>query len=210
MYKNNRFIRSSFLCISAFGLMLAGCSTSSNDQQINNETIGQPETETRADTGMSDAGDTGVNTAMSCIDNAELETRFIQLINEARATARSCRTDGPIFPAAPAVTWDERLEAAALGHSQDMANNNIFSHMGTSGSDVGIRVSEQNYQWRVVAENIAAGYQTPSETVDAWLNSEGHCINIMDARLEHMGVSCWDNDSSQFKRYWTQNLATPR
>lgn len=49
------------------------------------------------------------------------------------------------------------------------------------------------------AENIAAGYGSPSAVVQGWLDSAGHCGNMLNGNYEAMGVG-WDSN------YWTQNL----
>ena len=45
------------------------------------------------------------------------------------------------------VAYSMTLETAAKRHARDMAQNNVFSHTGSDGSDVGARVSETGYGW---------------------------------------------------------------
>jgi len=47
------------------------------------------------------------------------QSLVLSLVNVARAQARNCGSE--FSPSAPPVNWDERIESAALGHSQDMA-----------------------------------------------------------------------------------------
>ena len=131
-----------------------------------------------------------------------------QLINNARAQARTCGEYGD-FPAVGAVAWNEQLGAAADGHSRDMAYYNFFSHTGSDGSDPGIRVSSAGYSYRTVGENIAAGLPNASATVEGWLNSPGHCANIMRADFVEFGSACIENDRSDYATYWTLVLAAP-
>lgn len=60
-----------------------------------------------------------------------------------------------------ALAADDRLQSAALGHSQDMSDLGFFSHttlLGPgSGNSAADRVFSAGYNWNTVGENIAAG-----------------------------------------------------
>ena len=56
-----------------------------------------------------------------------------------------------------------------MGHSQDMADNNYFSHTGSEGSGLEDRAAAVNYYTFPLGENIAAGYDSVRETVLAWM-----------------------------------------
>ena len=125
-------------------------------------------------------------------DARSFEQQVITLTNEARA-ASGC----------PALTHNDRLQAAALGHSKDMYEKDYFSHTSIDGSSMTDRVERQGYQWRLLAENIAYGYRTPSSVVDGWMNSSGHWTNILNCNLKEIGVGFHDY-------YWTQYFGTSR
>ncbi len=125
-------------------------------------------------------------------DARSFEQEVIRLTNDARA-------GGGCAP----LTHNDKLHAAALGHSVDMADNNYFSHTSQDGSTMTDRIERQGYAWRSLAENIAAGYRTPASVVDGWMNSKGHRDNIMNCNLTEIGVGF-------HKHYWTQNFGTPR
>ena len=137
-----------------------------------------------------------------------IQQRLLQLINDARSEARSCGDEN--FSATTALSWNSTLEVAAKTHSQDMADNNFFSHTGSDGSSASERVDVAGYQWRTVGENIAAGRDTAAETVSDWLDSPGHCRNIMNPAFFEVAVSCAENTDTAYKRYWTNVLAAPR
>jgi len=144
---------------------------------------------------------------VSCTaDSADVQASALSLINAARATARSC--GDTLFEAAPPVTWNSKLAAAAQIHSNDMAQFNFFSHTGSDGASVSQRVDNQQYTWRTVGENIAAGQPTTEIVIDAWLDSPGHCKNIMNPNFEETAVVCVENTGSQYRQYWTNVLAT--
>ncbi len=139
---------------------------------------------------------------------ATQKQRILKLINSARATPRTCGTR--TYAAARPVTWSMLLETAAQQHSDDMATRNFFSHTGSDGSTPASRISNTGYQWWYIGENIAAGYSTPKAVIDAWLRSSGHCANIMNGRIEEIGVAKAVNPSSRYGVYWTLDVADPR
>ncbi|WP_374580502.1 CAP domain-containing protein [Pseudoduganella sp.] len=128
--------------------------------------------------------------------------------NAARAVPRDC--GGVAMPAAPPVRWSARLAAAALQHSQDMAQQGYFSHTDTQGNDVAQRALAAGYAWRSVAENIARGQNSAQEAVAGWLNSPGHCRSLMDARMSEMGAAYSIRSNKRSTAYWTQVFASPR
>ena len=87
-----------------------------------------------------------------------------------------------------------------------MATRNYFEHQSPEGVGPGPRSRAAGYSGSFTGENIAAGSRTAFEVVEGWMNSTGHCSNIMDARYRAFGVGYAEGASSQYKRYWTQNF----
>ncbi|MEH6569922.1 MAG: CAP domain-containing protein [Halioglobus sp.] len=136
---------------------------------------------------------------------------MLDTVNAVRAQARVCGAQGS-FPATSPLSWSCKLEAAALGHSMDMANNNFFSHTGSNGQSVGYRSTQATYTWSAVGENIAAGVSLSSvgAVVQAWVDSPGHCANLMRSTYTQLGASKYSNSSSTYNVYWTQVFGRPR
>jgi len=111
---------------------------------------------------------------------------ILDAVNAARAVPRSCGEQA--FGAAPAVAWNDALGAAALAHSRDMATRRHMAHEGSDGSQVGTRATRAGYDWRLVGENIAAGQTSAREAVDGWIESPGHCANLMNPSFVEMGA----------------------
>ena len=57
---------------------------------------------------------------------------------------------------------------------------------------------------RMAGENIAYGQKTPEAVVTAWMNSEGHRANILNAGYKSIGVGCYRSGN---RLYWTQIFA---
>jgi len=61
-----------------------------------------------------------------------------------------------------------------------MAEHNYFEHEDLSGRSPADRVRAVGYREKLVGENIAYGPKSAEEVVQGWLDSAGHCENIMD------------------------------
>jgi uncharacterized protein YkwD len=137
-----------------------------------------------------------------------LATRALQLVNEVRARGTHCgeRSFGP----APPVTLSGTLAGVALGHASDMAEHNYFEHEDLAGHSPAERVRAVGYREKLVGENIAYGPKSAEEVVQGWLDSTGHCENIMDPRFAEMGIAFAAGHSAKRGLYWVQLLAAPR
>jgi uncharacterized protein YkwD len=84
---------------------------------------------------------------------------------------------------------NKALMAAADGHARNMAEQDFFSHKDKSGRGITGRVRNQGYRYGLVAENIAAGQESPNEAVQAWLDSPGHRKNILNCKFRDTGIA---------------------
>lgn len=132
----------------------------------------------------------------------------LQLVNRVRARGARCgsRTFGP----APPVTLSGTLDGVALGHASDMAEHDYFEHADLAGRSPADRVRAVGYRESLVGENIAYGPKTAAEVVQGWLDSPGHCENIMDPRFVQMGIAYAPGRASRRGLYWVQVLAEPK
>lgn len=137
-----------------------------------------------------------LNTGVAVVTNLNNDL-LLKLVNDKRATGCNCGTTA--MPAVAALTWNNLLAAAALAHSKDMNANNYFSHTSLDGRGAGDRITAAGYKWITYGENIAAGQPTEQVVFDAWINSEGHCRNIMNANFKEMAVA-------KDGKYWTQEF----
>nr|WP_314545526.1 CAP domain-containing protein [uncultured Massilia sp.] len=134
---------------------------------------------------------------------------ILALVNATRARPRTCG-DRAFGPAGP-LSWNPLLGQAAFAHSDDMAQRHYFSHQQPDGTVPADRATRAGYRWRVVGENIASGQRTPADAMASWLDSPGHCANIMNPRFSEMGAAYAINpDNANRTAYWTQVFGTPR
>jgi hypothetical protein len=131
------------------------------------------------------------------MQNAQFENEVLRLTNEFRQ--KNGRDP---------LTIDLNLEAAADLHTQNMAQQDFFSHTGKDGSTPSTRTSDAGYESGFVGENISAGYNTPQQVVDGWINSAGHRANMLNADYNEIGIGYYylqnDAGSVNYYHYWTQ------
>ena len=135
-------------------------------------------------------------------------TRVLQLVNEVRA--RGARCGDRSFAPAPPVKLSETLAGVAFGHADDMAKHNYFEHEDLSGHSPADRVRAVGYQEKLVGENIAYGPKSADEVVQGWLDSPGHCENIMDPRFAEMGIAYSAGHAARRGLFWVQLLVAPK
>lgn len=102
-----------------------------------------------------------------------------------------------------ALQINPKLGQAAQKHSQDMAKHDNLSHQSSDGSSLKERVERENYNYRIIAENVAAGQKTPQEVVKEWMQSPGHRKNMLNPDVTHLGSGYVLNQNSSFRHYWT-------
>lgn len=135
--------------------------------------------------------------------------RLLDAMNATRAVARRCGTID--YAATGPLKWDARTEQAALEQAQYLQQSNLFSHAGANGSSVGDRLTSTGYVWSTVGENIAAGYTDVGAVMQGWIDSPGHCANLMNPNYVDLGVAVVSGTSSNtYRTYWGMVLARPR
>ncbi len=131
----------------------------------------------------------------------------VRLINQVRARGTRCG-ERPFAPAPP-VRLSATLAGVALGHATDMAEHDYFEHEDLAGQSPTDRVRAVGYAEKLVGENIAYGPQSVEEAVKGWLDSPGHCENIMDPRFVEMGLGFAPGRAARRGLYWVQLFAAP-
>ncbi len=97
----------------------------------------------------------------------------------------------------PALKIDAGLTKYARLHSQDMADNNFFSHTSPTKGSFNERIKNSGISYRSAGENIAR-YGSVAKAHVGLMNSEGHRKNIM-GNFTHVGIGIvWDNDKNAY------------
>ncbi|HKR37403.1 MAG TPA: CAP domain-containing protein [Steroidobacteraceae bacterium] len=138
----------------------------------------------------------------------QVTARVLKLVNEARAQRRKCGSRE--FAPAPPLTLSPVLSRAALAHARDMSANKFFEHRGSDGSKPSERATRAGYDWAAIAENIAEGAVNADVVVQGWLDSPGHCVNIMGAQYREMGLAYFTDFAHKGDIYWAQTFGTQK
>ncbi len=116
------------------------------------------------------------------------ENEVIRLVNEIR-----------VKNGLKALTHDWELSRVARYKSQDMKDNNYFSHTSPVYGSPFNMIRNFGISYKSAAENIAKGQKNPQAVVNAWMNSAGHRANILNSTYTKIGVGYVAGGN-----YWTQ------
>jgi uncharacterized protein YkwD len=152
------------------------------------------------------ASDGGVNT--HCAATASWDPSWVAFEDEVQRLSNLQRQAGAVcgetsYPPVAPLSADPALRCAARLHAKDLQDRDYFSHTTPDGVTFDQRITQAGYRWRTLGENIAAGYRTPQTVVQGWMQSPGHCQNIMNATFTQVGVGFYDD----FR--WTQDFGKP-
>ena len=119
---------------------------------------------------------------------SEYEQKVVDMVNEIR-----------VKNGLSALKLNVKLSEVARMKSQDMKDKGYFSHNSPTYGSPFDMMKQFGISYRTAGENIAMGQQTPEIVVNAWMNSEGHRANILNASFKEIGVG-YVSDGN----YWTQ------
>lgn len=132
-------------------------------------------------------------------DPAKVRSEMLARANAERATA-----------GLPPLVLDERLNAAAQSHAEDMLLHSYYSHTSLQGTSPGDRVRRSGYTPRLVGENIARGALTVSEAMDNWMASREHRNNLLHPGFTDLGVGvAVGKNSVGYTVLWVQDFGKP-
>lgn len=128
------------------------------------------------------------------------EQRVVDLINVER------RKMG-----AKPLALDGKLLRLARLHSENMARQDFFAHVGRDGLDALGRVEAAGIRdWRSLAENIAYNHERfpdpLSQVVGRWMQSNKHRHNILNSDFTHTGLGIARADDGRI--FFTQVFMT--
>ncbi|MDD3243637.1 MAG: CAP domain-containing protein [Eubacteriales bacterium] len=85
------------------------------------------------------------------------------------------------------VELDSELSTEALKHSQDMSQNNFFSHTSPTRGTFSARLQASGIRYNWAGENIAL-YPSVQAAHDALMASDGHRANILHGSANRVGI----------------------
>lgn len=124
--------------------------------------------------------------------------------NIARSKGAQCGNE--YFKPAGPLSWHPGLATVATAYAQHQAQYNFTGHNDKfTGAGPGDRLKAINYIG-AYGENLAYGTRSAQATVQAWIESPGHCKNLMNPKMRFMGSGYALNSQSNFGVYWGQLL----
>ena len=81
------------------------------------------------------------------------------------------------------------LQRAASLRIDDMVSKGYFSHTSPEGLHSSAFILQANYHYKFAGENLARGYGSITEAIDAWKASPTHYANILDKDFVDTGVA---------------------
>ncbi|WP_117297022.1 CAP domain-containing protein [Paracidobacterium acidisoli] len=88
----------------------------------------------------------------------------------------------------PPLQWNAALASAAVAHCRQMAEKAALSHQFPGEPDLMTRAAAAGAHFQAIAENVASG-PGPSAVEHEWMNSTAHRTNILDPKMDQIGVA---------------------
>lgn len=104
-----------------------------------------------------------------------------------------------------AKNWE--LSRVARYKSEDMIVKGYFAHNSPTYGSPFDMMEAFGLRFTAAAENIAYGQRSPSEVMNAWMNSPGHRSNILSGNVSEIGVGVAAKPNGVL--YWTQMFIRP-
>ena len=112
------------------------------------------------------------------------------------------RTSKGLLP----LMTEENLQKAADIRGKEIVTS--FSHTRPNGTSCFTALKECKVSYLSAGENIAAGYRSPEDVVDGWMNSPGHRANILNSGFRKIGVGYVNAPATVYTHYWVQMFAS--
>lgn len=104
--------------------------------------------------------------------------RIIELTNRARVTNGLAT-----------LSENPKLSQAARSKARDMLKNDYFAHTSPSGRDPWYWMKKEGYEYKAAGENLAINFTDAKEQQSAWMKSQTHRANILNANYQEIGVA---------------------
>jgi len=87
----------------------------------------------------------------------------------------------------PALELNTQLSNAAQAKANDMATRNYWSHETPDGQQPWVFITNAGYNYEAAGENLAYGFGSSAQIVDAWMHSPEHRANLLDSHYQDVG-----------------------
>lgn len=104
-----------------------------------------------------------------------------------------------------ALDYDDLLQEACDVRAEELVDS--YSHTRPDGTYFKTAMQEAGLDMDTVTvwgENIAAGFSTPQEAVQAWMNSKTHRDNILKRKFQKSAVGFYYTTVDDYQYFWVQ------
>lgn len=116
-------------------------------------------------------------------DSSQFAKQVLDLVNQERSKA-----------GLSSLSMSEELSKVAMVKAQDMYDNNYFDHNSPTHGSPFDMMNEYGITFNSAGENIAKGQTTPTQVMNAWMNSPGHKANILNKSYTKIGIAFYNNE----------------
>lgn len=89
----------------------------------------------------------------------------------------------------PPLSLNTQLSQAAAGKAQDMLGKDYWAHVAPDGLTPWAFIKGAGYEYRHAGENLARGFTTSGDVVNAWMASPGHRDNMLSPNYTEVGFA---------------------
>lgn len=89
----------------------------------------------------------------------------------------------------PVLQLNSELTQAAQAKMQDMFAKDYWAHFGPNGEGPWDFIHAAGYNYVYAGENLARGFASAQDTVNAWMNSPEHRANILSPNYQDIGFA---------------------
>jgi thermitase len=135
-------------------------------------------------------------------DQPESRQKGLEMITAINAE----RTTAGLRP----LALSEELMTAARIHNMDISSKDLFSHVGSDGSQPADRVRRAGFDATAVGEVLAMGSTQVPSVLAVWLSKAAQKEQFLRADLTHIGAHWTPAPNASIHNYWTVVTATQR
>ncbi len=92
----------------------------------------------------------------------------------------------------PTLVMDDQLSLAASLKAKYMLEKNYWAHNAPDGTTPWFFFKKVNYDYVYAGENLARGFSSSSDIVNAWMASQTHKDNVLSKNYQEVGFAVLD------------------
>ncbi|SRR5260221_6497596 len=105
--------------------------------------------------------------------------------NELLLLTNEKRTEQGLAP----LQLNDQLSQAAAGKARDMFTKNYWAHFSPSGTSPWDFIKGAGYNYLFAGENLARGFSSSSDVLNAWMASPDHRANVLSKNYHDVGFA---------------------